>query len=113
MRNNTRISADRVYKGKKNVIKAVRYLNDAKIELFKKFKTTNPQVSRTSFLKYLKNEKHIKKVSRKTDVCDFCDWFRIKSKIISYFCASFDDYKASEFFVSSEIRGCPNLFLLQ
>lgn len=105
MGDNSRISSGRVHKGKDKVLKAVRYLNDTKIELFKKFKDNNPPIRRTSFHKYLKNERHLKKIARKTDVCDFCDWFRIKSKIISNFCASFSDYKASELFISSEIRG--------
>lgn len=104
MRNNTRISSGRVYKSKDNVLEAVRYLNDAKIEIFRKLKVNNPQIRQTSFFNYLKNEKYIKKIERKTDVCDFCDWFRIKSKIISNFCASFNDYRASEFFIASQIR---------
>jgi hypothetical protein len=61
LKNNSRISADRLYLGGPVGV-AVRYLNDSKIELYKKFPHKH-LVSKSCFLKYLKSDKRYKKVS--------------------------------------------------
>ena len=95
LKNHSRVSANRTYKkrGETEAI-PVRYLDDSKIELYKKF-PDRELVSMSAFGKYLNSEKHIKKIARKTDVCDFCEWLRTKTKSITIFCKSFIDYKAT------------------
>jgi len=105
LRNNSRISSDRIIKNKKDCIETpVRYLNDAKIELYKNLNfnqvnLTKPYskstISKSTFDKYTKAERYFKKIQRKTDVCD---WMRVKSKTIITFCSNFPDFEPVEDF---------------
>jgi len=115
LKNNSRISSDRIIKNKTDCIETpVRYLNDAKIELYKKLDfnqvhLTKPYskstISKSTFDKYTKAERYIKKIQRKTDVCDFCDWMRVKSKTIVTFCSNFPDFEPVEDFNPMQLIG--------
>jgi hypothetical protein len=95
LKNHSRVSANRTYKkrGETEAI-PVRYLDDSKIELYKKF-SDRESISKSAFGNYLNSEKHIKKIARKTDVCDFCEWLRTKTKSITIFCKSFNNFKTT------------------
>ncbi len=105
LKNNSRVSSNRIIKNKKDLIETpVRYLNDAKVELYKTLPFGN-YICKSTFDKYTKAERHIKKIERKTDVCDFCDWMRVKSKSIVNFCREFSDFAMLEGFNPIKLTG--------
>ncbi len=105
LKNNSSVSSNRIIKNKKDLIETpVRYLNNAKVELYKTLPFGN-YICKSTFDKYTKAEHHIKKIERKTDVCDFCDWMRVKSKSIVNFCREFSDFAMLEGFNMMKLTG--------
>jgi len=59
LKNNSSVSSNRIIKNKKDLIETpVRYLNDAKVELYKTLPFGN-NICKSTFDKYTKAERHI------------------------------------------------------
>ena len=100
-KNHSRVASNRLVCAETMEI-PVRYLDDSKSELYKKY-LYSESISKSTFVKYL-DPKIYKKVQRKTDVCDFCEWLRIQSQQLSSMCNEFD-FTISENFNPREFIG--------
>ena len=113
LKNNSKIASNRVTKSKdfknadrlNDTLLPVRYLEDNKTELFKKYYLTYGNISKSTFFKYLNINKQYKNPHRLTDLCDYCEWARNTKSEISRYLTDAKEFELKENFKVEELIG--------
>ena len=105
LKSNSNIASNRLVQLKdKNIVDfiPVRYLQDTKNEVYRKFPYKDG-VSKTTFMKYLIKDNQYKNAFRKTDLCDYCDWFDKKKLEIKAQLKRIENFEYSDTFDPKEL----------